>query len=198
MESETIAALVEDSSSDFKEIEESAKALHAERLDAAKRQLKNSNSKERGLIIWLNPGISRDIKPEPVHLRHTINFLKNNVSYEAGKCDVYDMYDLNVDTQYNMIMQQLQQSNVEIEHPVKKKNSVMESVLNSMDDKLVADAPKKPSKALEKKMKKHTANELESRMKEITATASNIFTDIMNNRITATDSEGRTLHCNVV
>lgn len=193
----TIAAMVEDnSSSNLKDIEESANALHTECLNAAKIQLRQSNSSERGLIIWLNPGISRDIKPEPVHLRHTIRFLKDNVSYNAGKCDVYDMYDLDVDTQYEMIMQQLKQSSVESEQLVNKEHSAMESVLNIMQNTLIADAPNKPSKTVVNRMNKQTANDLEQKMKEITATASNIFSDIINKRITATNSEG--INCTVM
>jgi hypothetical protein len=38
-------------------------------------QLKNANTAETGLIMWLNTGVSRDIKPEPLHLKETLQFI---------------------------------------------------------------------------------------------------------------------------
>jgi hypothetical protein len=194
MEMETIAALTEDSSKSTTNIYESAAAHHQDCLDAAKRMLKKSNTPQRGLIIWLNPGISLDINPEPLHLRNTVQFLKENISYHAGKCDVYDIFDLDVDTQYDMISRQLLNSNTRSEHLVPKLNSEMELVLDRMHATLDQYPAPAPAPAPAKRMQ----TTLEGRMNDISATASTVFTDILNNRISATDSEGIILHCNVV
>lgn len=38
------------------------------------RQYKSYRSEEKGLIMWLKPGVDRRIKPELIHLKEVVGF----------------------------------------------------------------------------------------------------------------------------
>ena len=38
------------------------------------RQYKKDRSDEKGLIMWLKPGVDRRVKPELIHLKEVVGF----------------------------------------------------------------------------------------------------------------------------
>jgi len=173
MELDIVASIVGSSSMD---VVQAASDHHNGLVDQVKLQLNQSNSAHRGLIIWLNSGTSCSIRPEPLHLRETIAFLKSNISYEADCCDVYDMFDLDIDVQYSNIVKMMWAGSPRLENrAVMTKHNNMDSVLQTMEASLLSGSLNSDINSAK----------LEDKMKEITATAAKVFEDIVSNRMQA-------------
>ena len=82
------------------ESKETIRSIDDKLISEISDQLKQANTAEAGLIMWLNTGVSRDIKPEPLHLKQTLQFLIDNKEYLSTGNDVYDLYGCTIDEQY--------------------------------------------------------------------------------------------------
>lgn len=68
------------------------------------RHMLNQNNAERGFICWLKPDVSRVLNPEPLNLKPALKYLITNELYESTGYDVFDIFDEDLDTQYQKIM----------------------------------------------------------------------------------------------
>lgn len=93
-------SLLEDISSARQQLQTMDKAV----VDAVTRQLLRTNTAQKGLIMWLKPGVSRNIDPRPIHLEETIAFFEENSSYPSSGKHIFDIHDIeNVEDQYSAI-----------------------------------------------------------------------------------------------
>jgi hypothetical protein len=178
----------ESSASLLKNIQDSQKGIRAIEQDlvsAVSRELIRTNHSTRGLILWLNPGVSRDIKPEPIYLRQTIQYMRSNCDYDSDGFDIYDLYNFSENYQYDKILEKLSSSGNAVftakTLDVQIAISEMEKVLLSTPYDVVVDAKK-----------------LENLMKDIIATAVEIFEEVDQNKIRAPNCTGNFVnHCNI-
>lgn len=140
---------------------------------------KDANTEERGLIMWLNPGVSRNIKPEPFLLRETIKYMRQNVNYESDGYDIYDLFDRDIDYQYNQIIKKTR--GLGLSQMCTSKRLHIEPVIAELEQ-LLLTSPVNDATV--------DCHRLEQQMREIIATATKMFEDVKNNRIQATDCAG--------
>ena len=153
------------------------------------RHLLSKNSSERGLILWLNPGVSRDIQPVPIYLRETIQFLLRNKDFDSTGRDIFDVLgESNSAVQYGMIKEALRQSK-----EINAADFVTESTEKCLDtqgilklkalyfDENEFDVTEPNAKVIKK---------TEALMLEIVQSAKKIMQDILSQRVYATDRQG--------
>ena len=66
-------------------------SLDDELLGSIRTSLLSRNTAERGIISWLNAGVSRNINPEPIHLRQTIQYLIANAKFDRTGYDIFEI-----------------------------------------------------------------------------------------------------------
>ena len=62
------------------------------------------NTAKRGVIAWVKSGASRNFNPEPLLLREALQFLALRESYSSTGYDIYDIFEKELDEQYDIIM----------------------------------------------------------------------------------------------
>lgn len=151
-------------------------------VSAITEKINKASSDRRGLILWLNPHVSRDIKPEPIHLRPTIRFLRQNSEIDQSGADVYDLFDEPVDDQFTKIMLWMQvPSSISLDQSKEMRSIDVHETLNRLEA-MCLTSPVDQSLNL--------TQSLEEQMKEITSTAARIFEDIVSEKIRAPDCSG--------
>lgn len=164
--------------------QKSISALDDQLLSSITRDLLKHNTKERGLILWINPGISRVINPEPVHLRQTLKYLLGeHKAFDSTGYDIFDIMSAPNDAQrYAMIEDRLRQTGqVDFTVPSVRKEIRTER-LEALRDKYFPDDFDAPI-ATEKR--------LENCMLEIVQASKKIFVDVISQRLYATSNEGK-------
>lgn len=152
-------------------------------VSAVTEKLHKAATDKRGLILWLKPGVSRDIKPEPIHLSETIRYLRSDLEYHSTGYDTYELLDETIDRQYQQIMKwlSLPLSTVEEEEPDNLKSLDIHDSLNRLE-KMFLTGPVDNNMDMSKP--------LEEKMKEIIATSTKIFEDIAIEKIRTPDCLG--------
>ena len=79
-----------------------ASAAGSAREELSRHLLKN-NTAERGIITWLKPGVSLDVKPKLLHLLEVMSYLQDNEDYISTGYHLYDFYQEDIDVQYSKI-----------------------------------------------------------------------------------------------
>ena len=82
---------------------ESLKVINTSLVKDIQTKLAKTNNDVEGLIMWLNPGISRDICPEPIHLKDTIRHFTLHPEYQSTGYDSFDIVALSDSNQYRQI-----------------------------------------------------------------------------------------------
>ena len=82
----------------------SARDLIAETRDTLRDEisrhvLKHSTS-EKGIISWLRPGVSRQLNPEPIHLKAALKYVMEFSQYKSTGYHICDIYSDDIETQY--------------------------------------------------------------------------------------------------
>jgi len=62
------------------------------------------NTSARGFICWLNPGVSRRLDPELLNFKEVLTYLMMNEEYESTGYDVFDIFHMSADDQYDNII----------------------------------------------------------------------------------------------
>ena len=71
---------------------------------ALSSHLIQQNTAKRGIIAWVKPGAYRNFNPEPILLKEAMQYLALNESYNSTGHDVYDIFEKDVNEQYDIIM----------------------------------------------------------------------------------------------
>ena len=90
-----------------KEIHDASQLVHELTHDVRTEiteQLLSSSTCDRGLIVWLKPNALRQINPEPIHLKETLDFLISNSHYESSGAHSYDLIGMDENFQYESIV----------------------------------------------------------------------------------------------
>jgi hypothetical protein len=77
-----------------------------------REHLLKNNTSSAGIITWIKPGVSTDLRPEPIHFKEVMSFLLDNEDYESNGYDLFDFCNEEVDVQYNNIMALLQDKHI--------------------------------------------------------------------------------------
>ena len=72
------------------------------------KMLQHNNTAREGVIFWLVPGVSRLIRPKPLFLFETCQFLLENSEYDPTGFNVYEIYNQDLSYQYEKIYEFLQ------------------------------------------------------------------------------------------
>jgi len=147
------------------------------------RQYVKSNSEDQGLIMWLKPGAVRRINPEPIHLKEVVNYLINDCHYDSTGYDVCEIYELDLNLKYERVLR-----------AVECMRNPPRAVPNLRYEKLSLDMKYlKYMKSIHNipDMSQEDLKEWKSSaaLKEIIATASSVFTDIVSQKITLTGDD---------
>ena len=164
-------------------------ALDNELLGNITASLMAKNTAQRGIISWLNPGVSRQLHPEPIHLRQTLQYLIANAKYEMTGHDVFDIFAAPNDlARYALIETRI--------HEITRGRSDRQDILVEQGE-LNTDKMKK--------MWHHffpgdeydvipCAKGLSDAMKDIVQVAKKVLTDILKSRMYATNSNGKLVY----
>lgn len=93
-------------------VQSSTAAAHAELQGQISTYISQRNTAKRGIISWLNPGVSRKLNPEPINLKEALSYLMKHENYESSGFDVFDLWDQEESVQYNKIMSLLSSRDV--------------------------------------------------------------------------------------
>lgn len=167
----------------IKKSKKTLSALDDQLLGSISASLSKRNTAERGLIMWLNPGVSRDINPEPIRLRDTLSYLFANADYVSTGYDAFDIVaTLNDSVRYQLIDERLKKVNeAQEESDVNKRlnTTVIESLWgNYFPNDSISGG--------------QTGSNLDS-INEIVQVGKKVYSDIIKQRIYATNSLGECL-----
>ena len=170
---------------------ESLKVINNTLVKDIQTKLAKTNNDTEGLIMWLNPGVSRDICPEPIHLRDTIRHFTLYPEYQSTGYDSSDLIALSDSNQYRRIkewmeiMRRSQKDKVAPVLPRDLKTIDIENFkLKVVEFKFLETAEINLTTK---------ATKLENSMKEVIATAVKILKDVSSNKIKSPDCAGNIL-----
>lgn len=142
------------------------------------------NTSTEGIICWLNPGVSRHVQPELLNFKEALTYLMKNEEYESTGFDVFEIFHLPVDAQYNIIM-----------------SMFTASTRGSVPDAVGSRPLKKLSlRAYERLRDKHfpagidmniDCNSFLEATKDITQTAMSVLVDVSNKKMGVSNSDGK-------
>ena len=155
---------------------------------AVTAKLRKSDTFDRGLIMWLNPGVSCDIKPEPVHLRETLAYMGANMEYASTGFDVYDLFDCDVNYQYQKIMEWMKTPHVQ--KVVVNKTLTIRATLIRLEEMYLSSPLVVEDDAVNSATPK-SASQVEDRMKDIISTSGHMLEDLLSKKINAPDCDGK-------
>jgi hypothetical protein len=148
--------------------------------------LKQSNS-ECGVIIWLNPGVCRNIFPEPIRLRETLQYLYKNASFSSTGYDIFDIVDISCErTRFKIIEERIKQAQVT--------QSSMRGVVKRLDTSNIEALYKVFFPRDDIKLCHDIQTSKIDAIQDIEKTAKKIFSDIVNQRMFASDTSGMLQH----
>jgi hypothetical protein len=76
----------------------------SERLrDEISKHVLKHNTAEKGIIAWIKPGVSRQLNPEPIHLKAALKYVLEFSEYESTGYHIGDIYSDDIETQYSKI-----------------------------------------------------------------------------------------------
>ena len=78
------------------------------------------NSANAGIISWIKPGASTNIFPEPIHLKEAMKYIMDNEEFDSNGYDLYDIYNEDVNVQYEKIITLLCNKERAVYAPVKR------------------------------------------------------------------------------
>lgn len=187
LERDIIFDLVRDDGEELRRIRNSHKSISAldeHLLSNITKDLLKKNTKERGLILWINPGVSRVLKPEPIHLRQTLKALLNNYKFfDSTGFDVFDIIGAPSDAQrYALIEERLRQTTLVDFVATSVRKEIRTERLEELRDEYFPDDFDVVIPA-EKK--------LDNCVLEIVQASKKIFVDILSQRMYATSNEGK-------
>lgn len=160
-------------------------------MSTVSRELLRANSSTNGVILWLKPGVSRDIKPEPIHLRETIAFMRDNCEYESSGHDSYDIYHQDEAYQFDKIVEQLKPSWEPPEGSMINLKYIVEPLIIQLTEAFLSTPSAERTIVLNTKQLEKNTKQLEKNMTDINSTAASIFADVDKNKISARNCSGK-------
>ena len=92
---------------ELREIHDASLLIHEatrEVREEITKELLGSSTLDKGFIVWLKPDASRQINPEPIHLKQTLDFLISNSHYKSSGAHSYDLLVMDENFQYESII----------------------------------------------------------------------------------------------
>lgn len=189
LESKIIRDCIYASNEDIQFLRHSRKsivALDDELLGNITASLLAKNTAQRGIISWLNSGVSRDIRPEPIHLRQTLQYLIENAKFEMTGHDVFDIFAApNDSTRYALIESRLHETirgRGDRQEILIEQGELDTEKMKSLWQQFFPDEPYGATSTADKV--------LHSSVNDIATVAKKVFVDILKSRMYATNSAG--------
>jgi hypothetical protein len=97
-------------------IQSSVSAASTTIVDKVTQHLLKHNTAKEGFICWLNSSskrcTTRIIAPEPINFKEALTYLILHDQYDATGYDIYEIFHLSEEQQYERIMQLLQKTSM--------------------------------------------------------------------------------------